>query len=135
MFLSLLVYYYYYSLPTDISFCGDLDKTWFFRITYIDYYLINYVNEVTDLNTIKESYFILNAFEFYVVNFSLFFGIIASILLCFSIHKIFNFLNYSQIINVNSLNSVDNGFFIRNKSTLTQENVFPGVTVWSKNKK
>ena len=51
----------------------------------MDYYAILFSNEVTDLNTLRETYFLLNAFEFFAVNFSLFFGLIAAILLCFMI--------------------------------------------------
>jgi hypothetical protein len=89
--------------------------------------MLLFTNEVTDLNTIRDSYFLLNSFEFFLVNFSLFFGLIASILMCFMIHRIFNFLNYSQIININTLNSIDTSFFIRNQNFITQQNT-PGIT-------
>ena len=91
-------------------------------ISYIDYYLTYFTNEITELNLLRETYFLLNAFEFYLINYSLFFGLITSIILCFSIHRIFNFINYSQIINYKLLLKVSSGFFIRNQNFITQSN-------------
>lgn len=134
LLIFLTIFYYYWASVSDLTYYGDLNKTWFFKLTYIDYYMLLFTNEVTDLNTIRDSYFLLNSFEFFLVNFSLFFGLIASILMCFMIHRIFNFLNYSQIININSLNSIDTSFFIRNQNFITQQNT-PGITrVWAKPK-
>jgi hypothetical protein len=134
LLIFLTIYYYYWASISDTTYYGDLNKTWFFKLTYIDYYMLLFTNEVTDLNTIRDSYFLLNSFEFFLVNFSLFFGLIASILMCFMIHRIFNFLNYSQIININTLNSIDTSFFIRNQNFITQQNT-PGITrVWAKPK-
>jgi hypothetical protein len=88
-----------------------------------------YSNEVTDLNTLRDTYFLLNGFEFFVVNFSLFFGLIASILMCFIIHRVFNFLNYSQIKNMDVLRNTDSGFFIRSQNFITQQNTAAAVRV------
>ena len=126
------IFYYYYSFYNDTSFYNNLLKTWFFKLTYIDYYSIFFTNEVTDLNTLKDSYFLFNSFEFFLVNFSLFFGLIGSIIMCFLIHRIFNFLNFSQINNIRTLNSLDMGFFIRNQNYIRQQNISSVVRVWSK---
>ena len=83
--------------------------------------------EVTDLNTLRDTYFFLNGFEFFIVNFSLLFGLLASILLCFLIQRVFNYLNYSQIINFNLLKSNTSSFIIRNQNFTTQQSMFSGV--------
>ena len=132
--MFIVIFYYFFASPADSSFYGDLSKTWFFRVTHLDYYMVAFSSEVTDLNTLRDTYFLLNGFEFFVVNFSLFFGLIASILMCFMIHRIFNFLNYSQIINSNVLKSADSGFFIRNQNFVTQQNTSATVRVWAKAK-
>ena len=79
------------------------------------------------MNLLKETYFILNSFEFFIINFSLFFGLITAILLFFMIQRIFNFLNYSQIKNTPILSKLNSSFFIRNKNFITQSNT-PIVT-------
>jgi len=94
-----------------------------------------HTNEVTDLNTLRDTYFLLNSFEFFVVNFSLFFGLVASILLIFIIQRIFAFLNYAQIINMGLLANADSGFFIRSQNFITQQNSTAGVRSWIKSKK
>jgi len=134
IFIFSLIFLYFYATPADNSYYNDLNKTWFFKLSYIDYYSIMFSNEVTELNTLRDTYFLLNSFEFFVVNFSLFFGLIASILMCFMIQRIFSFLNYSQIINMNILSKADTGFFIRNQNFTTQQNTSGTVRVWAKSK-
>jgi len=131
----IITFLYYTSSYADNSYYGDLEKTWFFKLSYIDYYSLLNTNEVTDLNTLRDTYFLLNSFEFFIVNFSLFFGLIASILLIFIIQRIFAFLNYSQIINMGLLHNADSGFFIRSQNFITQQNTTAAVRSWIKTKK
>jgi hypothetical protein len=120
---SMIILYYFISSPADNSFNGNLLKTWFFKISYVDYYLIYNSSEVTDLNTLRDTYFCLNGFEFFVVNFSLLFGLLAAILICFLIQRVFNFLNYSQIINYRLLHTNTSCFIIRNQNFTTQQSI------------
>ena len=132
LLIFLIFYYYYFSFTTHQNTYSDLSKTWFFKVNSLDYYATYFAQEVTELNTLKDSYFLTNGFEFFVVNFSLLFGLLTSIFLCFMLHRIFNFLNFSQILNANSLAMVDSGFFIRNQSYNTQVNTTSAAIVWSK---
>lgn len=132
---SFLILVYYYATPSDNTSFGDLQKTWQFKMTHLDYYLVFNSNEVTDLNTLRDTYFALNTFEFYIVNFSLFYGLVASIILCFLIQRIFSYLNYSQIINAEILKKTQGGFFIRNQNFMTQQNTSATVRAWVKPKK
>jgi len=100
----------------------------------MDYYSVFSSREVTELNLLKDSYFLLNSFEFFIVNFSLLFGLLCSILLCFMMHRVFNFLNFSQIINLNTLKNTDTNFFIRSQNFVTQQNTPGVVKVWVKSK-
>merc|ERR1712196_38717 len=100
----------------------------------IDYYSIFFSHEVTELNLLKESYFVFNSFEFFIVNFSLFFGLISAILFYFLIQRIFNFLNFSQIIDHNSLSSIESSFFIRTQNYTMQQSTPQVVRIWSKKK-
>jgi hypothetical protein len=134
LLLFLVFYFYFFSYNIDGSVNGDLNKTWFFHVTYLDYYFIYFANEITELNLLRETYFLINGFEFFLVNFSLFFGLITAILLCFMIHRIFNFLNYSQIKNVKLLNHLDSGFFIRNQNFVTQSNAPIVTKTWARKK-
>jgi len=133
--VNLFFYLYWFSVNIDLYSNLDLNKYWHFNVSYLDYYLIFYVNEVTELNLIRESYFLLNSFEFYLVNFSLFFGLITAILLCFSLHRVFNFLNYSQIKNYKLLSKLNSSFFIRNQNFVSQSNTPILTKTWSRGKK
>ena len=79
--------------------------------------------EISELNTLRELYFLLNSFEFFSINFSLFFGLIAAIIMYFLIQKIFNYLNYSQIKEAKTLDSVQSSFFIRSQNFISQQNM------------
>lgn len=133
--LFIVLFLYFNSSYADSSTNGDLNKTWLFKLSFIDYFSVLNTSEVTDLNTLRDTYFLLNSFEFFVVNFSLFFGLIASILMTFIIQRIFAFLNFSQIINMDLLSNADSGFFIRSQNFITQQNTTAGVRSWIKEKK
>lgn len=133
--IFVIAFTYYVSSGADSAYYGDLDKTWFFKLSYLDYFSILHTSEVTDLNTLRDTYFLLNSFEFFVVNFSLFFGLIAAILMTFIVQRIFAFLNFSQIIDMSLLSNADSGFFIRSQNFMTQQNSTAGVRSWIKSKK
>lgn len=129
-----IVYFYYLPTSIDNSYYKDLDKTWYLRVVIVDYYILYNTFEVTELNLLRDSYFLLNSFEFFLINFSLFFGLIASILLCFLIQRIFNFINFSQINDLSLLNEINAGFFIRQQSFIRQQDTQGIVKIWSKDK-
>lgn len=133
--LALACYSYVFSYNVDSSLILDLDKTWFFHLTYIDYYAVYFQNEITELNLLKEAYFLVNSFEFFLINFSLFFGLITAILMCFMVHRIFNFLNYTQIVTSKTLLALDSSFFIRNQNFVSQANSPIVTRTWSRKKK
>ena len=132
--LSLLFYFYFLSFNIDKSFHLSSDNLWFFNISYIDYYFIFFSHEVTELNLLRETYFLINSFEFFLINFSLFFGLVTAILLCFIIHRVFNFLNYSQLKSSKLLNNLNSSFFIRNQNFISQSNAPIVVKTWSRTK-
>ena len=132
---TILLFTYYLSSGADASYYGDLKKTWFFKLSYVDYFLVFNTVEVTDLNTLRDSYFLLNSFEFFIVNFSLFFGLIASILMTFIVQRIFAFLNFSQILNMQLLKKADTGLFLRSQDFTRQQNTTAAVRSWIKSKK
>ena len=134
LLLFIYLYLYFFALNIDYLSTSDLGKFWFFSLTYLDYYFIFYTVEVTELNLLRESYFLTNSFEFFLINFSLFFGLITAIILCFSIHRIFNFLNYSKVKNYKLLQSVNSSFFIRNQNFVTQSNTPIVTKTWARKK-
>jgi len=135
MFIFFLILFgFYFINPTDNVFSNGFDGTWFFYLSWYDYYDFLYAQTVTDLNLLREIYFYQNSFDFFIINFMLFFGIISSILLCFLIKRIFNFLNFAQLTNYRLLNFVNATYFIRNQNFLKQQATSTGTRVWSKKK-
>jgi hypothetical protein len=130
----ILVFFYFIASPTDINLNYQLKKTWFFFISWYNYYTFYYSYTITDLNLIREIYFYNNSFGFFLINFMLFYGIFGSINLCFLIKRVFVFLNLSQLKNINFLNEVNSTFFIRNQNFIRQQSASTGTRVWLKKK-
>jgi len=130
----LLTFFYFCSQPVDNSFVRGFNKTWFFLISWYNYYDFFFSFTVTDLNLLREIYFYNNSFEFFLINFVLFYGIITSILACFLIKRIFAFLNVSQYLNYNLLYQTNATYFIRNQNFLKQQSTSSGTRVWRKKK-
>jgi len=133
-FIFIFIFFYFISTPNDINLNYQLKKTWFFFISWYDYYSFFYVYSITDLNLLREIYFYNNSFGFFLINFMLFYGIFGSINLCFLIKRVFTFLNLSQLKNLNILNEINSTFFIRNQNFIRQQNTSTGARVWLKKK-
>lgn len=130
--LSTASFLTYVAYPVDSNSTTGFDKTWLFLISWIDYYLIEDISTVTDLNLLHEIYFVNNSFEFVLINFFLFYGIVASILLSFLIKYIFSKLALPQFNSMNLLSNVNSTFFIRNQDFLKQQSTSAGERVWVK---
>lgn len=134
LLLLFIGYIYYLSSANDSALNSNAFSYWHLSISHIDYYSILFSYEVSELNLLKESYFVFNSFEFFTVNFSLFFGLITAILFYFLIQRVFNYINFSQIVDLNSLKSVESSFFIRNQNYTLQQSTPQVVRIWAKKK-
>jgi hypothetical protein len=134
IFFFIFLFFYFLANPTDLNFNYELKKTWFFLISWYNYYSFFYSYTITDLNLLREIYFYNNSLGFFLVNFMLFYGIFSSINLCFLIKRVFTFLNFSQLKNLNILHEVNSTFFIRNQNFIRQQNASTGTRVWLKKK-
>ena len=132
--LSAAFTFFLISSPVDNTPTSVLTKVWFFSISWYDYYDFFYSSTVTDLNLLHEIYFTNNSFEFFLINFFLLYGIVASILMSFLIKRIFNLLNFSQLRDQNFLQQARATYFIRNQDYLKQQATSAGTRVWFKKK-
>ena len=111
-----------------------LRELWFFLITWYNYYIFFFNQTITDLSLLREIYFFNNSFEFFIINFALFYGIFGAINACLLIRRVFNFLNLHALKNTNLLSAAGMITFIRNQNFLRQQNASTGVRVWTKKK-
>ena len=132
--LMLVSLFFFMATPVDNSLTTTVSRTWCFAISWYDYYDFFFSATVTDLNLLHEIYFTNNSFEFFLINFFLLYGIISSILMSFLIKRIFNFMNYDQLLNYNFLNQARATYFIRNQDYLKQQTTSAGTRVWLKKK-
>ena len=134
LFSFFFSFFFFFSTPIDSNYQNGFLKTWFFLLSWYDYYDFYFSHSITDLNMLREIYFYNNSFEFFLINFMLLYGIITSILLCFLLKRIFSFLNFSQYQNFNLLHITNSTFFIRNQNFLKQQSTSTGTRVWLKKK-
>lgn len=132
--LTLLTLLSFLASPFDNLSTTNIAKTWFLFVSWYDYYDFFFSLTVTDLNLLHEIYFTNNSFEFFLINFVLLYGIISSILLSFFVKRIFNFLNYSQLMDTRFIHKTQASYFIRNQDYLKQQSTSAGTRVWIKNK-
>lgn len=118
--------------PVDSKFNVNLKKSWYFFVSWYDFYSFYHIQVISQLNVIREIYFYSNSFEFFLINFMIFYGIFASINLCFLLKRIFNMLTFTQLKNLPLLNSMGSSFFIRNQNFIKQQNTSTGTRVWLK---
>lgn len=123
------------SFPSENWALWSLSKIWFFSLSWYDYYDFFFSSTITDLNLLHEIYFTNNSFEFFLINFFLLYGIVASILLSFLIKRIFNLLNFNQLTNLGVLTKARSTYFIRSQDYLKQQATSAGTRVWLKAKK
>ena len=134
-FFSLSSFLFLLSLPSVNESLGTFTKIWFFTVSWYDYYEFFFSSTVTDLNLLHEIYFTSNSFEFFLINFFLLYGIVASILASFLVKRIFNLLNFSHLQLSNFFNRTNSTYFVRTQDYLKQQSTSAGVRVWLKKKK
>ena len=126
------IHLYFYTKNIDFYLNTDLKRTWFFFITYSNFYTTLFSKESNVLLMLKYLYFLSNSFEFFVINYALFFGLISVILACFLIKRFYTKILFSQIVESEALLNNNSGFFIRNQNFYYQQNTQHSLRVWSK---
>lgn len=131
IFLFLLFFFFFFSNSLDY-YNYDLKKVWFLLINWYDYYNIYHFRTVTDLNIIRELYFYNNSFEFFLINFMLFYGIFSAVNLIFLIKYSFNVMTVSQFKNFKLVFENLSTLLIRNQNFIRQQHTSTGTRVWKK---
>ena len=129
-----LIYFYFFSRSIDCSSNTDLNKVWFLNITCLNIFSTLINNEASTLLMLKYLYFSCNSFEFFIIYYSLFFGLVSSILACFLLKRFYTKILFSQIIESKSIENINSSFFIRNQNFYYQQNVHQSTRVWTKTK-
>lgn len=135
LFLLFIYTFYLHMLnPIDTNSTSGFNKTWVLLISWLDYYLVYNTYTVTDLNLLHEIYFVNNNYEFVLINFFLFYGIVSAILLSFLIKYIFSKLALPSFYNYQFLKYPTSLTFLRNQNFLKQQSTSAGERVWVKTK-
>lgn len=133
-FMFLLIFFHFFFLPNGSLLNFALQKVWSFFINRYDYFSVFWAKQITELQLLREIYFLWAALFFFIINFAVIYGLITAIALSFLIKKIFIFLTISQLKNIKILNEVNSSFFIRTQNFIKQQNTAANTKVWLKRK-
>ena len=117
----------------QLDYINFISKTWFFFINYFNYYSLFNTKFNNDLQILKEVYFYINNFEFFVISIGLYLAIVVTYFLLSINVKLFNY--YSAYSTKFSINKADSNYFFRYQNFIKQNNTQPNLKVWNKNKK
>ena len=130
--VSVSIILIFFAFTPDVNHNRVVVSNWTFWVTWYDYYDIFATRTITDLNLLRELYFYNNSFEFFLINFILFYGILIAISLAFFIKRVFVFLTASQLTLLKQTRTNFNANFIRNQNFLKQQNTSTGTRIWKK---
>jgi len=130
--VSVSIILIFFAFTPDVNHNRVVVSNWAFWVTWYDYYDIFATRTITDLNLLRELYFYNNSFEFFLINFILFYGILIAISLAFFIKRVFVFLTASQLTLLKQTRTNFNANFIRNQNFLKQQNTSTGTRIWKK---
>lgn len=128
------IFFFFISFPNYVGIAPFLKKTWFFFISWYDYYSIFFLRQITELQLLRQIYFLWSGFNFFLINFSLLYGLISVIMLAFLIKKIFVVLSLPEFDRYSIMSNINSFFFIRNQNFMKQQNTTAGTKIWVKKK-
>jgi len=130
IFISVFTFntFFYYN---DSSFNKFIENTWFFYVSYYNFYDINNSYIVSEMQALKEIYFNFNNFEFFVISILIYFAVFISFFLLNFLNKISygSTLNFTNFFKNNKSNS---SYFFRYQNFSKQSNTKPSTKVWFK---
>ena len=130
--LLLIFFLYFIAHSTSINALLFLKQVWFFYVTWYNLYIVYNNTNVSLLQMIREIYFYNNSFEFFLINFILFYGVVCAVLLSFLIKKVSTTLNFLQLKNTIFTRISETSYFIRHQNFSKQQNTSTGTRVWQK---
>lgn len=132
VFFFFLIYNYCINFYIIYNFNKIIEFTWFFFISYLDFYYIFNTIINSDMHLLKEMYFHTNSLEFIIISIFLTIGIlILYFLLNFIIIYILKF-NINNNINLKKLNKNTSVTFFKIQNYTKQINTSASSRVWSK---
>ena len=107
----------------------DFLNSWFFYVTYYDYYAIYLVALRSDLNLLKETYYVSSSFEFFLINYVILFAIFLVIILFFFIKYSITLSSFFTLLNPLFMSKNNFFFFMKTQKYIKQFSTTCGVRV------
>lgn len=132
--ISLSVLTYLVNFESTLNISELLSNTWIFFVSYVNYYLMkaSFIN--SDLQILKEIYFYINNYEFFIISIAVYVGLISSYVVFRSSQKLITNLNISLSNSLNKFNTAESTYFFRYQNFTKQTNTVASSKVWLKKK-
>ena len=132
---SLILCFYFYFFESTYISSKIIEKSWTFFISYYDYYNIYYLQFNNDLQLLKEIYFHISNYEFFLISFAIYVGLISA----YTIFKLSNKwllnLNSELIENLSKFNVSNSSYFFKYQNIINQSKTKANSKIWYKKKK
>jgi len=107
-------------------------SSWFFFVSWYDYYDFFNLDNATDLLILRDLYFHTNSLEFYLISFLGLYGIVVCVLLSMVIKRSIHYFSKNLYDSLEFTKRPYTSSFIRNQNFLKQRNTTAGSRVWYK---
>lgn len=132
MYFIIFIIYYFALIGFWTADMTHALSSWFFNISWYDYYDIFILDSTTDLLVLRDLYFHSNSFEFFLISFLGLYGIIACVLLTMVIKRSIHYFSKNLYDSFEFIKRPYTSVFIRNQNFLRQRNTTAGSRVWYK---
>lgn len=102
------------------------------NISWLNYYMLFFDYEISQLNLLREIFFYNNAWEFLLINYVVFFGLLGVIILNFYITEMHKYTSLNLLLNGGTSANSKAPLFIRDQNFIKQQQISSSVRLWGK---
>lgn len=132
--LFLLFFFFFLSFPSATSSTVANQFSWFFFVSWYDYYDLFFLTGSTELLNLREIYFHSTSFEFFLINFIVFYGVITCVLMSIVIKRSLHYSSQSLYKSLTFTTKPYTSYFFRSQNFIKQRKSSASSRVWSKTK-
>lgn len=132
LFFIFFIVYIFLSSPNKLYLLDSSENSWFFLVSWYDFFELYNSYYLTDLLGVRELYFSEVSSSFIVINFIVLFYVLSCIFLCFSHVKFFTLLTTPRILDFNFLKLTKTSQIIRTQNYIKQQESSTGTRVLEK---
>lgn len=135
-FIALFMFIYVYAINfnTNIDFNKTIEYSWFFFISYYNYYNISQTIFNSDMQLLKEIYFHINSCEFFIISILVYLGLVTSSVVFNMMKSLFIKNNLKLLNNLNKYSRANSSHYFKHQNFIKQSMAKANSKIWNKRK-